>query len=82
MLYLVRAHYQKENERNMTGVHAYIVDAADEATARDAAFAAAPTGECMPKPEWEAVPLSADLTPIVVQGNVLVLKNSERLRGA
>jgi hypothetical protein len=81
MLYLLRAHYQKQNERNSSGVHAFIVDAADETEARALALAAAPTGESKPKPAWEAVPLADVPTPIIVQGNVIVPANGEKLRG-
>ena len=76
-LYLVRA--TKLEQRNATGVNAYIVVAADAAAARVAAAAASPNGNAKPKASWEAVAIT-DQT-IAVQGNVVVLSDGEKLRG-
>jgi len=48
-----------ETDRNSNGVHAALVDAADEATARTAAQAAAPTGETYIPAGWAAAQIAA-----------------------
>ena len=47
-------HRTNENDRNSSGIHAALVDAADEASARTAANAAAPTGETRIRSTWAA----------------------------
>lgn len=52
----------RDGDRNASGMNAVLVDAADEAAARTAAAAAAPTGETKVRPTWAAVSLAATAT--------------------
>ena len=51
-----------QGTRNSSGIGAVLVDAVDEATARTAAAAAAPTGETKVPATWAAVSLAATAT--------------------
>lgn len=79
-LYLIRA--TKPNQKNATGVNAFIVDAADATAARAAARAAAPNGGSKPKASWEAVALAdvAAAGPLVIEGNVVLPAAAEHFR--
>lgn len=70
-LYLVRATPGAGHQRNSSQVNGYIVDAADEASARAAATAAAPNGESKPKATWQAVLLSSLTPPLRIVGRIV-----------
>ncbi|MGD2132785.1 MAG: hypothetical protein PVI23_08330 [Maricaulaceae bacterium] len=68
-LYLLYA--AQPQDRNSTGRNAVLVDAADEASARTAAAAAAPDGETANVEAWAALELaSAAGAPFPVEGYV------------
>jgi hypothetical protein len=72
----------RPEDRNASGIHAVLVDAADEAAARAAAIAAAPNGETRVPATWAAVQIAASAalpeSPLWIEGDAVSLLGMTR----
>ncbi len=75
-------HRTAEHERNSSGIHAVLCEAANEGAARAAAAAAAPTGETRIHAGWAAVQIASSSTlprnPIFFEGDAVSLLTTTR----